>query len=590
MKKKFSLFLNIATVCLCVCAIAIGVWSAKRAELSVSGNIGFTANNCTANISVEVDGAATSKTAPTENDWYIQNNGSGLAKTESTFAVNGDGTINFKEMYFSDLPDKDDPDPIVMTFSIENTSNFPIVAYIQIGDNLLGYEADIVASWNDASTTLLEGETSIIILTLKCNSFDSFDDVTITGSDLKLVLEQATILNETELTETKVLSYYLSECDTPEEELEAGNDPWYRIGAIDISDQSDFDDLPSTYEINPLVSDTKVTIPAVINDNGTLKKIRVAGSSSTYIGAFVISTSSEDTDYELLFESGIKEIDSFLVDSYLSDYIFDITVKEGVTVIGDWAFASGNYAISTPSTLVEIGELALQCFYGTPILHEGLKVLEAYGYYAVGNSGQVIDIPYSLEYMGSYNFCDGTILNFSSFEQYVELSLSNGGSVLMDGYTDSAGNYVPDFGQRRYMWVNGAPLTQVLNWPENITTIPARLFEDFGLENFEIPECITEIEMSALSGNYFTAITIPNSVTSIGEYAFAECDQLVSIIIPNSVTIIEDLAFDCCVSLESITFTGTVAEWHAIEKTEDWQWGVPATQIVCSDGVVSLTA
>ena len=47
-------------------------------------------------------------------------------------------------------------------------------------------------------------------------------------------------------------------------------------------------------------------------------------------------------------------------------------------------------------------------------------------------------------------------------------------------------------------------------------------------------------------------------LTEIGDYAFAECENLTSIIIPNSVTSIGDSAFDSCSSLASITIPDSV--------------------------------
>ena len=50
-----------------------------------------------------------------------------------------------------------------------------------------------------------------------------------------------------------------------------------------------------------------------------------------------------------------------------------------------------------------------------------------------------------------------------------------------------------------------------------------------------------------------TSITIPDSVTSIGEYAFSDCSSLTSIDIPNSVTSIGESAFENCEYLTSVT-------------------------------------
>ena len=52
--------------------------------------------------------------------------------------------------------------------------------------------------------------------------------------------------------------------------------------------------------------------------------------------------------------------------------------------------------------------------------------------------------------------------------------------------------------------------------------------------------------------NRNTNISIPNSVTKIGDWAFAYCHSLQSVAIPNSVTTIGKRAFAYCDSLESI--------------------------------------
>jgi len=54
------------------------------------------------------------------------------------------------------------------------------------------------------------------------------------------------------------------------------------------------------------------------------------------------------------------------------------------------------------------------------------------------------------------------------------------------------------------------------------------------------------------------SVTIPNSVTSIGEKAFRFCTSLTSITIPNSVNTIGGSAFDGCASLTSVTIPNSV--------------------------------
>jgi hypothetical protein len=57
---------------------------------------------------------------------------------------------------------------------------------------------------------------------------------------------------------------------------------------------------------------------------------------------------------------------------------------------------------------------------------------------------------------------------------------------------------------------------------------------------------------------YLEKIVLPNSVTSIGRFAFSGCTGLTSISIPNSVTSIGGLAFHGCSGLTSITIGESV--------------------------------
>ena len=57
-----------------------------------------------------------------------------------------------------------------------------------------------------------------------------------------------------------------------------------------------------------------------------------------------------------------------------------------------------------------------------------------------------------------------------------------------------------------------------------------------------------------------TSVTIPNSVTSIGDFAFYDCSGLTSVSIPNSVTSIGWYAFYECRGLTSVTIPNSVTE------------------------------
>lgn len=78
---------------------------------------------------------------------------------------------------------------------------------------------------------------------------------------------------------------------------------------------------------------------------------------------------------------------------------------------------------------------------------------------------------------------------------------------------------------------------------------------------------VTRITHNAFKGYYMSHVTIPNSVTYIGEDAFYHCTDLTSVTIGNSVTSIGLFAFIDCYNLTSVTCLATtppssdVASW-----------------------------
>ena len=84
-------------------------------------------------------------------------------------------------------------------------------------------------------------------------------------------------------------------------------------------------------------------------------------------------------------------------------------------------------------------------------------------------------------------------------------------------------------------------------------------------DTYIIPDSVKSIGEYAFSGcTGLTSITIPDSVTSIGIDAFDGCTGLTSITIPDSVTNIGGAAFYGCKGLTDVYYSGTEAEWKKI--------------------------
>ena len=108
------------------------------------------------------------------------------------------------------------------------------------------------------------------------------------------------------------------------------------------------------------------------------------------------------------------------------------------------------------------------------------------------------------------------------------------------------------------------------------------------LTSITIPDSVTTIGDYAFSGcSSLTSITIPDSVVSIGDYAFYGCSALTSITIPDSVTTIGDSVFYNCRALTEINYQGTMKQWAAIVKSSDWDYNTVHYTITCTDGVIT---
>ena len=132
-----------------------------------------------------------------------------------------------------------------------------------------------------------------------------------------------------------------------------------------------------------------------------------------------------------------------------------------------------------------------------------------------------IKLPSKLKTLG-YGFISGTLVSSLT----IPASLTS--CVSYDSYY-SSGSYGP------------------LGGAENLTEL---IFES-GIES--IPDKLAWLTPSETTR--LTSITIPDTVTSIGNYAFSNCKKLTAISIPDSVTCISNEAFSGCQKLASIQWS-----------------------------------
>ena len=85
-----------------------------------------------------------------------------------------------------------------------------------------------------------------------------------------------------------------------------------------------------------------------------------------------------------------------------------------------------------------------------------------------------------------------------------------------------------------------------------------------------------------------TSFTFGDRVKHIPACLCFGMENLTSITIPNSVTSIGDRAFEGCSSLATITYLGTTDEWNKISIDNNYSWLSSLKSIHCADGDIKL--
>ena len=122
--------------------------------------------------------------------------------------------------------------------------------------------------------------------------------------------------------------------------------------------------------------------------------------------------------------------------------------------------------------------------------------------------------------------------------------------------------------------------------PDSVTSIGDYAFSGCSsLSNIVIPDSVTDIGKCAFSHcSSLSNIVIPDSVTSIGNDAFSDCSSLSSIVIPDSVTDIGNDAFSHCSYLSNIVIPNSVI---SIGDRAFWDCSF-LSNIVISDSVTNI--
>ena len=110
---------------------------------------------------------------------------------------------------------------------------------------------------------------------------------------------------------------------------------------------------------------------------------------------------------------------------------------------------------------------------------------------------------------------------------------------------------------------------QSISIPDSVATIGPWAFGGCSsLQNITLPSSVTTIGENAFNGcKSLQNVTIPNSVMAIGPWAFGGCSSLQNITLPSSVTTIGENAFAGCKSLQSVTIPDSVT------TIESWVFG-----------------
>ena len=360
---------------------------------------------------------------------------------------------------------------------------------------------------------------------------------------------------------------------------------WFKCTGCDASKDKDFHTL----------DDDGICTVCGVPISATPGVVYDVSADGTY--AEVIGYEGTATKVKIASEYNGLPIKNIYSDAFKANRnITSVIIPDSVITIGDSAFRECKSldAIIIPDSVTSIGKCAF--YYCTSLKSVIIgDSVTSIGERAFDNCTSLtsINIGDSLTKIGydAFYACNAALYTEYNYGKYVGDS-SNPYAILVDLVDSARSTYEIHENTRiigHAVFRECSRLTSI-TIPDSVVGISDYAFYDCAsLKSVTIGNSVTSIGENAFcSCDSLTNVTVGDSVTNIGVSAFSNCDALTSVTIGSGVTSIGRAAFNSCHSLASINFEGTVEQWNAISFGDYWSTGSLATEVICSDGVVTL--
>ena len=298
---------------------------------------------------------------------------------------------------------------------------------------------------------------------------------------------------------------------------------------------------------NVIFEDGRENIPSGLLSNigiktftlpSTIKTIEYSAfAQNDYLSEIILNNALEAIYESAFANTNLKHVK--LPDSltYLGRRAFEnnhslteVIFPKQLRAISENAFANtGLTKLEIPSNIEEIHSGA---FYNTKlsdlILSEGIKRIASSAF--VGNQLKVIELPASLQYLGSSAFGNSSKLRVVKIKSNIDL----------DRYYDV--NTISPFTYQNYYGdeiSKQRPESIFVNFEGGVSKVSDYLFKGvtpIKSVTFKDNINLTEIGSHAFEGTSLTFLTLPDTVETLGEYAFGNINTLNSVNIPEKLT------------------------------------------------------